>query len=165
MVANGPSTSISTGLAYGGYRFGPSRGTDEPVAEIVPNTRPSSIEHAEDAAVGLRRLVSQNVLDGRGMRAALVAAGYGEPEAPVTRRPQHPGGLWRGEVDVLRLAARGLITQAIADRLYISPKTADHHIPHIYDQIGVSTRTAAALGAMQHAIVSLTRDCSRPPVL
>jgi len=57
-------------------------------------------------------------------------------------------------VDVLRLAARGLTTQAIADRLYISPKTADHHIQHIYDKIGVSTRAAAALWAMQHAVVS-----------
>ena len=58
--------------------------------------------------------------------------------------------------DVLRLAARGLTTQAIADRLYISPKTADHHIQHIYDKIGVSTRAAAALWAMQHAVVDPT---------
>jgi DNA-binding CsgD family transcriptional regulator len=33
-----------------------------------------------------------------------------------------------------------------------SPKTADHHIQHIYDKIGVSTR-GAALWAMQHAVV------------
>jgi DNA-binding CsgD family transcriptional regulator len=54
-------------------------------------------------------------------------------------------------VDVLRLAARGLTTQEIADRLYISPKIADHHIQHIYDKIAVSTRAAAALWAMQNA--------------
>jgi DNA-binding CsgD family transcriptional regulator len=84
----------------------------------------------------------------------LVAAGHGEPEAPARARPQHPGGLSGREVDVLRLAARGLTTQAIADRLFISPKTADHHIQHIYNKIGVSTRAAAALWAMQHAVVA-----------
>ena len=83
----------------------------------------------------------------------LVAAGHGEPEAPRATRPQNPGGLSRREVDVLRLAARGLTTQQIADRLYISPKTADHHIQHIYDKINVSTRAAAALWAMQNAVV------------
>ena len=51
---------------------------------------------------------------------------------------------------MLRLAAKGLTTRQIADRLYISPKTADHHIQHIYGKIGVSTRAAAALWAMQH---------------
>jgi HD-GYP domain-containing protein (c-di-GMP phosphodiesterase class II) len=109
---------------------------------------------AADAAAELRRLVSQGVLEPRATQAVLVAAGHGEPEARVSSRPRHPGGLSTREVDVLRLAARGLTTQAIADRLYISPKTADHHIQHIYDKIGVSTRAAAALWAMQHAVVS-----------
>jgi DNA-binding CsgD family transcriptional regulator len=54
---------------------------------------------------------------------------------------------------VLRLAARGLTTKEIAEQLYISPKTADHHIEHVYTKIGVSTRAAAALWAMQHGVV------------
>src|SRR4249919_467645 len=107
---------------------------------------------AADAAAELRRLVSQGVLESRATQAVLVAAGHGEPEARASSRPRHPGGLSPREVDVLRLAARGLTTQAIADRLYISPKTADHHIQHISDKIGVSTRAAAALWAMQHAV-------------
>jgi HD-GYP domain-containing protein (c-di-GMP phosphodiesterase class II) len=105
-----------------------------------------------DAAAELRRFASQGVLDPRATDAVLMAAGHGEP-APVSRRPQHPGGLSRREVDVLRLAAKGLTTRQIADRLYISPKTADHHIQHVYTKIGVSTRAAAALWAMQHAVV------------
>jgi DNA-binding CsgD family transcriptional regulator len=71
----------------------------------------------------------------------------------VGTRPRNPGGLSHREVDVLGLAARGLTTRQIADRLYISTKTADHHIQHIYNKIGVSTRAAAALWAMQHAVV------------
>ena len=101
----------------------------------------------------LRRLASQGVIEPRAAQAVLVAAGHGAPEAPTLSRAQNPGGLSRREVDVLRLAARGLTTQEIADRLYISPKTADHHIQHIYNKISVSTRAAAALWAMQHAFV------------
>ena len=74
--------------------------------------------------------------------------GFHDPE-----QPRNPGRLSRREVDVLGLAARGLTAREIADRLYISPKTADHHIQHIYNKIGVSTRAAAALWAMQHAVV------------
>ena len=69
------------------------------------------------------------------------------------KRPRNPGELSRREVEVLRLAALGLTTRQIAERLYISPKTADHHIQHIYGKIGVSTRAAAALWAMQHSVV------------
>lgn len=109
---------------------------------------------ALDEAVGeLRRLESEGMLEPRASRAVVVAAGHGEPPAPTGKRPRNPGGLTRREVDVLRLAARGLTTREIADRLYISPKTADHHIQHIYGKIGVSTRAAAALWAMQHTVV------------
>src|SRR4029078_9122845 len=102
---------------------------------------------AEDAAIEPRRHSSSAVLDVRAPRAVLLASGHGEPAAPPRRRAQNPGGLSRREVDVLRLAARGLTTREIADRLYISTKTADHHIQHVYRTIGVSTRAAAALWA------------------
>jgi DNA-binding CsgD family transcriptional regulator len=109
---------------------------------------------AGDAGTELRRLASTDVLEPRAIRAVLVAAGQGEPTAPAVRRAKNPGGLSRREVDVLRLAARGLTTREIGERLYISTKTADHHIQHVYTKIGVSTRAAAALWAMQNAVVS-----------
>ena len=105
------------------------------------------------AATELRRLASQGVLEQRTTDAVLVAAGHSEPPAPKSRRPQYPAGLTGREVEVLRLAARGLTTREIAGRLYISSKTADHHIQHVYTKIGVSTRAADALWAMQHAVV------------
>ena len=105
------------------------------------------------AATELRRLASQGVLEHSTADAVLMAAGHGEPPTPTSRRPQHPGGLTGREVEVLRLAAKGLTTREVAERLYISPKTADHHIQHVYTKIGVSTRAAAALWAMQHDVV------------
>ena len=109
---------------------------------------------ADDAAAELRRLESAGVLEPRASRAVLVAAGHGEPRTRHGQAAAEPGGLTRREVEVLRLAARGLTTRDIAGRLYISPKTADHHIQHIYGKIGVSTRAAAALWAMQHIVVT-----------
>jgi HD-GYP domain-containing protein (c-di-GMP phosphodiesterase class II) len=107
----------------------------------------------EYAATELRRLVSDGVLDGRTAEAVLAAAGRGEQSPAGSRRAQYPGGLSGREVEVLALAARGLTTKEIAERLYISPKTTDHHIQHVYTKIGVSTRGAAALWAMQHDVV------------
>ena len=54
---------------------------------------------------------------------------------------------------MLGLAAQGLITREIAKRLFISPKTADRHIQNTYTKIGVSTRGAAALWAMQNGLL------------
>jgi DNA-binding NarL/FixJ family response regulator len=57
-------------------------------------------------------------------------------------------------VEVLRLAARGLTISQIAEALVIAPKTADHHVQHIYVKIGVSSRAAAALWAIEHGVVN-----------
>jgi len=38
--------------------------------------------------------------------------------------------------------------------LGISPKTADHHIHHVDTKIGVSTRGAAALYAIEHGVLT-----------
>jgi HD-GYP domain-containing protein (c-di-GMP phosphodiesterase class II) len=107
----------------------------------------------EYAATEIRRLVSDGVLDGETAEAVLASAGHAGQSPAGSRRSQYPGGLSRREVEVLALAARGLTTREIAQRLYISPKTTDHHIQHVYTKIGVSTRGAAALWAMQHYVV------------
>ena len=53
-------------------------------------------------------------------------------------------GLTRREVDVLDLLAAGLSNADIAERLFITPKTAGHHVSAILAKLGVSSRTAAA---------------------
>ena len=107
---------------------------------------------ADDAATELRELASRGVLERETADAVLTAAGHRKGRNPDPR-PQYPGGLTRREVEVLRLAAMGLTTREIADRLFISPKTADHHIQHVYSKIEVRTRAAAALWAMQNDLV------------
>ena len=103
--------------------------------------------------------LSQGVLEPRATNAVLAAAGHGEPARTSARAGRRTlAGCQVARSTCCDLAARGLTTKEIADRLFISPKTADHHIQHIYNKIGVSTRAAAALWAMQNAVVSSGQD-------
>jgi DNA-binding CsgD family transcriptional regulator len=68
-------------------------------------------------------------------------------------RVERPAGLTEREAEVVGLLARGLQTKQIAATLGIASKTADHHIQNAYAKIGVSTRAAATLFAMEHGLV------------
>jgi HD-GYP domain-containing protein (c-di-GMP phosphodiesterase class II)/DNA-binding CsgD family transcriptional regulator len=69
-------------------------------------------------------------------------------------RPSWPAGLTTREVEVLRLAATGLTRKQMADALYVSESTIRSHLEHIYAKIGVSTRAAATLFAVEHDLVA-----------
>jgi response regulator RpfG family c-di-GMP phosphodiesterase len=88
-------------------------------------------------------------LDHRAVEAVLAEAGQ-----PISaRRPAPPSGLSEREVEVLALIAEGCSNAEVAERLFISRRTAEHHVQHIYAKIGVSTRAAAALFAVQHDLI------------
>jgi DNA-binding NarL/FixJ family response regulator len=42
----------------------------------------------------------------------------------------------------------------VAKVLVISPRTVEHHLQHIYDKTGASSRAGATLFAMQHHLIS-----------
>ena len=62
-------------------------------------------------------------------------------------------GLTARETQVLKLIADGANTREISERLFISAKTADNHIQHIYIKLGVTTRAAATRWAVDHDVV------------
>jgi DNA-binding NarL/FixJ family response regulator len=64
-----------------------------------------------------------------------------------------PRRLTGRELEVLRLLVRGGSNRAMAAALGITPKTVGHHIQHIYDKIGVSSRAAATLFAVEHRLL------------
>lgn len=64
-----------------------------------------------------------------------------------------PANLTDREVDVLRLACRGSSREAVAAALRISPKTVSRHLENAYAKIGVTTRAAAALYAVDHHLL------------
>ncbi|MCH8186617.1 MAG: HD domain-containing protein [Chloroflexi bacterium] len=78
--------------------------------------------------------------------------GAARPPAKA-RRQQWPAGLTDREVEVLRLAAKGLSRRQIGDRLIVTEGTVRSHLEHIYGKIGVSTRATASLFAMEHGLL------------
>ena len=58
------------------------------------------------------------------------------------------------ELEVLRLLADGASNPAISKALYISRRTAEHHVEHILTKLGVTSRTAAVAYALTHQLLS-----------
>jgi DNA-binding NarL/FixJ family response regulator len=73
---------------------------------------------------------------------------------PSRPGPKKAGALTRREQEVLRLLGLGLSNPEIARRLYISRKTAAHHVSNLLAKLGVENRAAA--------IVYATRQEQRP---
>ena len=103
---------------------------------------------ADSTAKWLRGEARQGRLDGDAVEAVLEAAGH---QRQVRR--QGPAGLTSRQIEVLRLLAGGMSNRDIAERLVISPRTAEHHVQDVYARIGASTRAAAALFAMEHGLL------------
>ncbi len=104
----------------------------------------------EGAASTLLEQAHAGRLDPEVVDAVLAAAGIASKRP---RRSSVAGGLSDREVEVLRLVARGRTSRDIARELTISPRTAEHHVEHIYTKIGVSSRAAAALFAMENDLL------------
>ena len=76
--------------------------------------------------------------------------------APPAKSPTtYPADLTAREVEVLRLVARGMTNEQVAERLVISPRTVNTHLTSIYGKIGVTSRSAATRFAIGHHLVSL----------
>ena len=60
-----------------------------------------------------------------------------------------PVALTPREVEVLSWLAKGKTNRDIADILGMSPRTVNKHLEHIFEKLGVETRTAAAAVAGQ----------------
>lgn len=110
--------------------------------------------HADDRR--LHDAVGAEVQRGRLHRSAadavLAAAGHGPSDRS---RTAWPAGLSDREVDVLRLIARGRTNKEIAAHLYLSVKTVGRHVENIYAKLGVHTRAAAAVFAMEQRLLDL----------
>jgi two-component system NarL family response regulator len=57
--------------------------------------------------------------------------------------------LTKQEVKVLALVAQGWRTARIAQELFISPRTVESHLARVFEKLGVSSRTEAAIYALQ----------------
>jgi HD-GYP domain-containing protein (c-di-GMP phosphodiesterase class II) len=98
-----------------------------------------------EAARELRAMAQRGALD-----AACVEAVLGEKRTPAS---DSAAALTARELDVLRKLARGKTNKEIAQDLGISDRTVQHHTIRIYEKLGVDTRAAATLLAVQRGLL------------
>jgi HD-GYP domain-containing protein (c-di-GMP phosphodiesterase class II) len=115
------------------------------MTEPRPHREPLSPKRA---TVIVSEEASAGRLDADAVAAVVEAAGQRAP------RIERPAGLTEREAEVVGMLARGLQTKQIGRALGISVKTADRHVQNAYRKIGVSTRAAATLFAMQHGLAA-----------
>lgn len=68
-----------------------------------------------------------------------------DPVTPLTKR----------EMAVLELIAEGSSNREVGQALYISEATVKTHLIHIYDKLGVDSRTAAVTAALRAGLIRL----------
>ena len=77
---------------------------------------------------------------------AYAQRGRGERKRPSTGW----GSLTPTELDVVRLVAEGIPNKGIAIRLFISPRTVQSHLRHVYNKLGLTSRVQLAQEAARH---------------
>jgi DNA-binding CsgD family transcriptional regulator len=65
------------------------------------------------------------------------------PRGPNTATRANPAGLTDRQLEVLGLMTTGMSNGEIADRLFVSKKTVEHHVSAIFSKLGVTTRAKA----------------------
>jgi DNA-binding CsgD family transcriptional regulator/type II secretory pathway predicted ATPase ExeA len=115
---------------------------------------------AEGDTAAQREAYDEFLRLGAAPAAKRVARSLRERGAPVPRGPrpstqENPAQLTAREIEVLALLAEGLRNAEIAERLFLSRKTVDHHVSAILRKVGAKSRLEAVtvgsrLGLLQH---------------
>lgn len=78
---------------------------------------------------------------------AYAQRGRGERKRPASGW----GSLTSTELDVVRLVSAGLANKDIATRLFVSPRTVQTHLTHVYTKLGLTSRMQLAQEAARHS--------------
>ena len=113
------------------------------LARAQAASRPAvAVAEASAALVTFRRAHAARLAD----EAAALLRSLGAAPGPPGRGHDV---LTRREAGVLELLGHGLSNIAIGDRLFISPKTVEHHVGRIFAKLGLRSRAEAAAYAVR----------------
>ena len=87
--------------------------------------------------------------------------GQGEKDL-VDRGPAPDERLTARESEVVQLVARGMSNKAIAHQLGISPRTVEGHLNHVFDKLGILSRTELVHYALASRLVVREGDVGDP---
>ncbi|MGS0688094.1 helix-turn-helix transcriptional regulator [Nakamurella sp. GG22] len=120
--------------------------TGDPFAEAMAWCDSPDVEHRARGIELLDKLGATGTADRQ--RVALRRAGVtAVPPRPRVSTRANPAGLTNRQLEVAKLVARGFTNAEIAARLYISPKTADHHVSAVLGKLGLPNRRAVVVQA------------------
>lgn len=110
----------------------------------------------EGSIAALRNDLGENEFESAWAEGAALSAAeaitYAQRGRGERKRPAKGwASLTPAEHDVVQLAARGLSNSDIAVKLFVSPRTMQTHISHVYAKLGLSTRIQLAQEAARHA--------------
>ncbi len=115
---------------------------------------PDSRGRESDQAVDMMRQEVAGRLSPEAFQALMGdLSGEDRSHRQKTRQQKWPARLTDREVDVLRLIAKGLNRRQVGKALFIAEGTVRSHLEHIYSKIGVSSRAAATLFAVEHDLL------------
>jgi DNA-binding NarL/FixJ family response regulator len=110
----------------------------------------------ENTVLALRNAMGQG--DFEDARAEGLALSTGQAIAYVQRgrgERKRPSSGWKSltptELDVVRLVSEGLGNRDIATRLFVSHRTVQTHLTHVYTKLGLSSRVQLAQESAKHA--------------
>jgi class 3 adenylate cyclase/DNA-binding CsgD family transcriptional regulator/tetratricopeptide (TPR) repeat protein len=88
------------------------------------------------------------------LRKALRDQGVSVPRGRSRATRSHAAGLTARQAEVLSLLDEGLSNAEIADRLFLSPRTVEHHVAAVISKLDVSTRDAAVAVAAEQGLLA-----------
>jgi predicted ATPase/class 3 adenylate cyclase/DNA-binding CsgD family transcriptional regulator len=110
-----------------------------------------------DASISqVRDALDENDIDGAWAEGAVLstedAVAYAQRGRGERKRPASGwASLTPAEHDVARLICEGLANKEIATRLFVSPRTVQAHLSHIYAKLGIASRVQLVQEAARHA--------------
>jgi DNA-binding CsgD family transcriptional regulator/tetratricopeptide (TPR) repeat protein len=112
-------------------------------------------ERSLRAALGTFQDLGAKPLADRVRHALRQLDAAGIPTGPRASTVRHPAGLTPRQAAVLALLSEGLSDRQIAERLYISPRTASHHVGAVLRKLDSGSRSQAVARARS---ISVTDD-------
>ena len=95
------------------------------------------------------------------LRKTMRDQGMSVPRGKSRQSRDHAAGLTARQAEVLQLLDQGLSNAEIADRLFVSPRTVEHHVSAVLAKLDSTTRDEAVSSARERNLLTRTGP-SRP---